>query len=47
MGAIMLQASGNQLSAFQPGLNSVQAVVSASQVTQPTRTPETTPAEKH
>jgi hypothetical protein len=49
MGAIMLQASGNQLSAFQSGLSSVQAIVSASQVnqlSQPTWAPETRRAEK-
>jgi hypothetical protein len=37
MGAIMLQALGNQLSALQFGLSAVQAVVAASHVTQSTQ----------
>jgi hypothetical protein len=50
MGAVMLQASGNQLSAFQSGLSSVQSIVAAAQVSQPgqpTSAQETRPAEKH
>ena len=39
MGAIMLQSSGNQLSAFQAGLSSVQAIVAAAQTGQQSAAP--------
>jgi hypothetical protein len=32
VGAILLQSSGNQLSAFQSGLSAIQAVTAAAQV---------------
>lgn len=38
MGAIMLQSTGNQLSAFQAGLSAIQAVGAASQMSPPSAT---------
>lgn len=35
VGAVLLQSSGNQLSAFQAGLSAIQAVTAAAQVGKP------------